>query len=232
MTRLARADWSRIHGEMDERGWSVVPAVLSARECRALADLFDRDALFRSTVTMQRVGYGHGVYRYFADPLPPLVEALRHEAYAHLAPLANEWAARLRRDERYPAALAEFLARCHRAGQERPTPLLLRYRTGDFNRLHQDVYGAVAFPLQMLILLSEAGEDYDGGEVILLEQRPRMQSRATAITPRRGEALVFPNRDRPVRGSRGDFRAQMRHGASEVRRGERVVLGLIFHDGA
>lgn len=230
MTRLAGVDWGRTYAEMETRGWSVEPRILSPAQCSALAKLFDRDSAFRSTVTMEKVGYGQGRYRYFAYPLPRLVADLRLDAYAGLAPLANAWGAKLAAKAAFPPTLPDFIAACHRAGQKRPTPLLLRYGPGDFNRLHQDVYGPIAFPLQMLIPLSAAGEDYEGGEVILVEQRPRMQSRATAIAPGVGDALFFPNRERPVPGKRGYFRVQVRHGASEVRRGERIVLGIIFHD--
>lgn len=230
MSHLARVDWTRVHADLDAQGWSLAPDVLGADECRHLADLFARDDLFRSTVTMERQGYGRGRYRYFSYPLPRLVEELRRDAYAALAPLANDWCEKLRQESRFPASLEEFVARCHAAEQRRPTPLLLRYGPGDFNRLHQDVYGPIGFPLQMLIPLSQAGEDYDGGEVILVEQRPRLQARATALLPRRGEALFFPNRERPGAGKRGPFRLQVRHGASEVRRGDRLVLGVIFHD--
>jgi len=225
-----RPDWPSAHPALDADGFALIREVLSVRRCRDLAGLFGRDERFRSTVVMEHVGYGRGRYRYFDYPLPRLVDELRHEAYEALAPLANRWCEALGRDVHYPARLDAFLERCHRAGQTRPTPLLLRYGKGDFNRLHQDVYGPLAFPLQLLIPLSQHREDYDGGEVILLEQRPRMQSRATAIIPGRGDALVFTNKERPVVGKRGAFRVQMRHGASEIRRGERLVLGIIFHD--
>lgn len=230
MSRWSAADWARIHADLDEQGWSLAPSLLSPAECSATADLFERDELYRSTISMERHGYGRGRYRYFAEPLPPLVAELRRDAYAGLAPLANAWAEKLGQEARFPPALPEFLAHCHARGQQRPTPLLLRYGVGDFNRQHQDVYGAVAFPLQMLVVLSQPGEDYDGGEVILLEQRPRLQSRATAIAPRRGDALFFPNRERPAPGKRGFHRLAVRHGASVIRRGERMVLGVIFHD--
>lgn len=228
--RLAAADWTAARARLDEAGWARLPGLLSAAECSALAAGFADGERYRSTVTMERFRYGRGQYRYFAYPLPPLVQALRRAAYAHLAPVANAWAERLGRAERFPDELEAFLAVCRRAGQTRPTPLLLRYGAGDFNRLHQDVYGKVGFPLQLLVVLSQAGVDYEGGEVILVESQARTQSRATAVVPGRGEGLIFANRERPVAGKRGYVRAQMRHGASELRRGERYVLGVIFHD--
>jgi hypothetical protein len=193
--------------------------------------MFARDRLFRSTIEMRRHGYGSGTYRYFANPLPALVERLRRTLYVPLAAVAREWAARLGGDPAdFPPTLAGFLGRCHAAGQRRPTPLVLRYGPGDWNALHQDRYGAVAFPLQVLIVLSARDRDYDGGEVVLVEQRPRAQSRATAITVDAGEGIVFTNRERPVRGTRGEYRVAMRHGVSMLTRGERLTLGIIFHD--
>jgi uncharacterized protein len=228
--RLARADWAKVRAELDEQGWSHLPAVLNAAECRRLVDVYTRESLYRSTVDMERYRFGRGQYRYFAYPLPPLIESLRQSLYVRLQPVANLWTQHWRRDTRYPSTLDAFLAHCHSAGQTRPTPLLLRYGAGDYNCLHQDVYGAIGFPLQALVLLSQHNRDYAGGEVIFVEQRPRAQSKATAIMPERGDAVVFTNRDRPVRGSRGFYSAQMRHGASVVRRGQRFVLGVIFHD--
>jgi hypothetical protein len=222
--------WAAVGDDLQSQGWALVPGLLNQAECRALRRGYDDDARFRSTITMARHRYGQGEYRYFAYPLPVLVEGLRQSFYERLAPTANLWGERLGREARYPLRLDEFLDRCHRAGQQRPTPLLLRYGAGDYNRLHQDVYGAIGFPFQLLVLLSQAGTDYEGGEVILVENLPRMQSRATAIVPGRGDGLIFPNRERPVAGRQGFVRAQVRHGASEVRRGERLVLGVIFHD--
>jgi hypothetical protein len=212
------------------RGFAVMPGLLDDGGCAELRALFDDDAAFRNTVVMERLGYGRGVYRYFANPLPPLVAALRERAYAQLAPVANAWAEALGDGVRYPASLGAFLERCHAAGQTRPTPLLLRYRAGDHNALHQDVYGDVAFPLQATVLLSEPGADFGGGEFVLVEQRPRKQSLAHVVPLRRGDAVVFPNSVRPARGARGVFRTVFRHGVGEVRFGERVTLGLIFHD--
>jgi len=222
--------WDTIGDELDARGFAVVPALLDSGACDELRARFDDDDAFRSTVVMERLGYGRGVYRYFRYPLPALVERVRDELYTRLAPVANGWGAALGSDARYPATLDEFLAHCHAQGQTRPTPLLLRYRAGDHNALHQDVYGDVAFPLQATVLLSEPGRDFDGGEFVLVEQRPRKQSLAHVVPLRRGDAVVFPNSTRPARGARGVFRTTFRHGVGEVRSGERVTLGLIFHD--
>jgi uncharacterized protein len=219
-----------IQEELDRRGYAMIPALLDSERTSSLRARFDDDAAFRSTIIMERLGYGRGVYRYFAYPLPPLVAALRERVYAQLAPVANAWAEALGGTGRYPATLAEFLARCHAAGQLRPTPLLLRYRAGDHNALHQDVYGDVAFPLQATVLLSEPGRDFAGGEFVLVEQRPRKQSLAHVVPLRAGDAVVFPNAIRPVHGARGFYRTTFRHGVGEVRDGERVTLGLIFHD--
>ena len=226
-----RRDWNAIAGALDEHGWARLPGLLTARQCAQTRAAFDRDRLFRSTVDMRRHGYGSGCYRYFAYPLPALVARLRHALYPPLAAVARGWAARLRRDPAdFPPTLDGFLARCRAAGQVRPTPLLLRYRAGDWNALHQDRYGAVAFPLQVLIVLSARGRDYEGGEVVLVEQRPRAQSRATALAVDAGDGVIFTNRERPVRGTRGDHRVVMRHGVSVLTRGERYTLGIIFHD--
>jgi len=216
--------------ELDARGYAVIPSLLDPEQRAELRARFDDDGAFRSTVVMERLGYGRGVYRYFANPLPPLVVELRERLYAQLAPIANAWAEMLGEDERYPATLAEFLAHCRAQGQTRPTPLMLRYRAGDHNALHQDLYGDVAFPLQATVMLSEPAVDFEGGEFVLVEQRPRKQSLAHVVPLGAGDAVVFPNAVRPVRGARGFFRSTFRHGVGEVRRGERVTLGLIFHD--
>ncbi|HEY6235467.1 MAG TPA: 2OG-Fe(II) oxygenase [Candidatus Elarobacter sp.] len=216
--------------DLDERGYAVIPALLDVGACAELRARFDDDDAFRSTVVMERHGYGRGVYRYFCYPLPPLVECLREDLYARLAPVANAWAEALGDGVRYPATLAEFLAHCHANGQQRPTPLMLRYRAGDHNALHQDVYGDVAFSLQATVLLSDPAVDFAGGEFVLVEQRPRKQSLAHVVPLRLGDAVVFPNSVRPARGARGYFRTRFRHGVGEVRCGERVTLGLIFHD--
>jgi uncharacterized protein len=216
--------------ELDRRGYAVIPALADEATCADLRTRFDDDDAFRSTVVMERHGYGRGVYRYFRYPLPPAVHDLRERLYAQLAPVANAWADALGEVQRYPATLEEFLAYCHAEGQTRPTPLMLRYRAGDHNALHQDVYGDVAFPLQATLLLSEPGRDFAGGEFVLVEQRPRKQSLAHVVPLRRGDAVVFPNAVRPALGARGYFRTTFRHGVGEVREGERVTLGLIFHD--
>lgn len=225
-----RVDWQRIEADLDARGHALAGRLLTARECAALRRCFDRDASFRSTVDMEPKRFGRGRYRYFAYPLPPLVQALRESLYPPLAAIANHWRERLGRGDAFEPELAGFLARCHAAGQTRPTPLLLRYRPGDYNRMHQDLYGRVAFPLQVAIVLSREGEDYTGGEFLIAEQRPRMQTRVSAVRLGLGDAIVFPNAVRPVRGPRGDARAQMRHGVSELLSGERLTLGIIFHD--
>jgi len=229
--RLRRYDWDGVRASLDADGSARLPGLLTARECAALRATYRRDDAFRSTVDMARHNFGRGEYRYFAAPLPALVASLRTALYEPLAVTARAWAERLRRNpEQFPRTLDGFLAHCHAAGQRRPTPLLLRYTAGDWNALHQDLYGAIAFPLQVLVVLSERDVDYEGGEVLLVEQRPRAQSRATAFNLARGEGLVFTNRERPVRGTRGDYRVAMRHGVSVLTRGERLTLGLIFHD--
>lgn len=216
--------------ELDDRGYAVLPALLGAEQAAELRARFEDDAAFRSTIVMERLGYGRGVYRYFGYPLPPLVAQLRERLYTQLAPIADAWAEALGGTERFPATLAEFLAHCHAQGQTRATPLLLRYRAGGHNALHQDRYGEIAFPLQATVLLDEPGRDFDGGEFVLVEQRPRKQSLAHVVPLRAGDAVVFPNGPRPVSGPRGYARTTFRHGVAEVRRGARLTLGLIFHD--
>lgn len=229
--RVRRYDWPAVRASLDADGCARLPGLLTARECAAMRATYARADAFRSIVDMARHNFGRGEYRYFASPLPPFVAALRAALYTPLAVTARAWAVRLRRDPAaFPPTLAGFLARCHAAGQRRPTPLLLRYAAGDWNALHQDLYGAIAFPLQVLVVLSEREIDYEGGEVMLVEQRPRAQSRATAFSLARGEGLIFTNRERPVRGTRSDYRVAMRHGVSVLTRGERLTLGLIFHD--
>ncbi|HEY0624158.1 2OG-Fe(II) oxygenase [Sphingomonas sp.] len=226
----ARHDWIAIEAALDREGWAVLPGLLAPGTCATLAALYDADAPFRSTVTMARHGFGRGEYRYFAYPLPPLVSALRSALYPHLAGIANRWQARMGLDRRFPAAHDAFLAECHAGGQTRPTPLLLRYGPGDYNCLHQDLYGEHVFPLQVAVLLSAPDEEFEGGELVLTEQRPRMQSRAAVVPLAQGDAVVFAVNQRPVRGSRGDYRVTMRHGVSTIRRGQRHTLGIIFHD--
>ena len=228
--RLERACGAALEAELDAQGWSVVPGLLSAAECDAVAGLYDAGAGFRSHVVMARHGFGRGEYRYFAYPLPPLVGQLRGALYPHLAPIANRWHERMGLAPRFPAGHGEFIARCAAAGQSRPTPLLLRYRAGDYNCLHQDLYGEHVFPLQVAVLLSAPGTDFDGGEFVLTEQRPRMQTRAAVVPLTKGDAVVFAVNSRPVRGARGDYRVKLRHGVSTVVNGHRHTLGIIFHD--
>lgn len=218
--------------DLAERGYAVLPGVLDPAACAALRLRFDDLGAFRKTINMEPLGYGRGLYRYFAAPLPAVVERLRSDVYAALAPVANTWAELLGEAERYPATLAAFLDRCSAAGQTRPTPLLLRYEADDYNCLHQDLYGALSFPLQLTVLLSDPAADFTGGEFLLVEQRPRAQSRAEVVPLARGEAVIFAVQHRPVRGTRGVYRVALRHGVSRVRSGRRVTLGVIFHDAA
>jgi len=227
---VAALDWQRLGAVLDAQGSAVIPQLLGAPECRALAALYRQDPLFRSRVVMARHGFGRGEYRYFAYPLPAPIAQWREAFYARLAPIANGWNERLGSEVRYPAAHAEFLARCHAASQTRPTPLLLRYEAGDYNCLHQDLYGEHVFPLQVAVLLSQPGVDFEGGEFVITEQRPRTQSRVEVLNLRQGDAAVFAVSHRPVEGTRGTYRVNLRHGVSRIRRGERHTLGLIFHD--
>jgi hypothetical protein len=213
-------------------GHALLPGLLDARDCRALVRSYDDRALFRSRIVMARHGFGRGEYSYFAYPLPEIVAVLRETLYPPLAEVANRWNAALGIAARFPADHAGYLRRCHRAGQTRPTPLLLRYGAGDYNCLHQDLYGEEVFPLQVTVLLAEPGRDFTGGEFVLTEQRPRRQSRAEVVPLGRGDAVVFPVHHRPVEGSRGFYRAKLRHGVSRVRSGQRHALGIIFHDAA
>ena len=223
-------DWGAAEAELDERGCALLPGFLSPADCAACVALYDEPARFRSKVVMQRHGYGRGEYQYFAYPLPEPIAALRAAAYPRLAPIANRWHRAMGLETRFPAEHADFIARCHAAGQRRPTPLLLRYREGDYNCLHQDLYGEQVFPLQIAVLLSEPGADFEGGEFVLTEQRPRMQSRPEVVPLRRGDAVLFAVNQRPVTGTRGIYRVAMRHGVSRLRSGSRHTLGLIFHD--
>ena len=228
--RVEALDWRRIAQDLDESGNALIADLLSAADCRLIANWYANDALFRARVVMANHGFGRGEYRYFAYPLPERVARMRAAFYPRLGPIANRWNERLRIAMRYPRTLMQFLARCHEAGQKRPTPLMLRYGAGDYNCLHQDLYGEWVFPLQMTILLSQSGEDFTGGEFILTEQRPRMQSRPEVVPLRRGDAVIFAVHHRPVAGRRGVYRVNLRHGVSRVRSGQRHTLGIIFHD--
>ena len=228
--RANACDWERVGKELDQVGNAVLPTLLSADECDALAELYPEEEPFRSRIVMARHGFGRGEYKYFRYPLPEPVASLRTALYPHLAPIATRWNDALGFGVRYPATHEEFLARCHAAGQSRPTPLLLRYGAGDYNCLHQDVYGEHVFPLQVAILLSEPGRDFTGGEFVMTEQRPRMQSRAEVVPLRKGDGVVFTVRNRPVQGTRGVYRVNLRHGVSRIRSGVRHVVGIIFHD--
>ncbi|MEE8581741.1 MAG: 2OG-Fe(II) oxygenase [Myxococcota bacterium] len=229
--RLAGLDWDQAERDLDERGYARLGARLSAAECRSLIRGYEKRESFRSFVDLARHRFGErGDYRYFANPLPPLVRGLRRWLYPGLARIANRWQEKLAAEARYPPRLSAFLGRCRAAGQSRPTPLLLHYAAGGYNCLHQDLYGEVAFPLQVVCLLSRPGIDFEGGDFLLTEQRPRAQSRGEAVALVRGELLAFPNRERPARGARGAYRVQVRHGVSRLHGGERFALGIIFHD--
>ena len=230
--RIETIDWNRIVRDLDDRGNATIANLLDADQCKALVGLYPHDELFRSRVVMARHGYGRGEYRYFGYPLPGIIATLRTGIYPRLAPIANRWNEAMGIDVRYPLAHEEFIARCHAAGQTRPTPLLLQYGAGDYNCLHQDLYGEHVFPLQLAILLSEPERDFSGGEFILTEQRPRMQSRAEVVPLRQGDAVIFAVHHRPVRGTRGAYRVNLRHGVSRLRSGQRHTLGIIFHDAA
>ena len=223
-------DWRQIEDALNAHGYAVVPGFLDADACSALAAQYDEASRFRSRVVMQRHGFGQGEYQYWAYPLPDVVADLRTRLYSPLAAIANRWHASMGLETRFPPSHADFLARCHAAGQTRPTPLLLRYREGDYNCLHQDLYGEHVFPLQLAVLLSRPQDDFTGGEFVLTEQRPRMQSRAEVVPLAQGDAVLFPVAQRPVNGTRGSYRVNMRHGVSRLRAGVRHTLGIIFHD--
>jgi hypothetical protein len=229
--RVAATDWPRVAANLDQSGWALLPGLLTDAACSELAGLYTDDGRFRSTIVMARHGFGRGEYKYFSYPLPPLIAALRPALYAPLAAVANRWNEAMGIAVRYPASHEDFLACCHKAGQTRPTPpLLLRYAEGDYNCLHQDLYGEHVFPLQVVVLLSQPGEDFTGGEFVLTEQRPRMQSRAEVVPLRRGDAAIFAVHHRPVRGAPGSYRVNLRHGVSRLRSGYRHTAGIIFHD--
>ncbi len=227
---MSGVDWTAVAEEVDEYGCALLPRLLTDRECADVAALYDEPDRFRATIDMARHRFGRGQYRYFRAPFPASVARLRRELYPRLLPIARDWAARLGRDERWPDTLDEWLAECHAAGQTRPTPILLRYEEGDWNALHRDLYGEKVFPLQVVVNLNEPGADHTGGEFLLVEQRPRAQSRGTATLIPRGHGLVFTTRDRPVRSARGWSASPVRHGVSVIRSGRRHTLGLVFHD--
>ena len=229
-TRVKAMDWTRASGELDARGCARIEGLLAPEECAALVALYAREDVFRSRVVMAQHGFGRGEYKYFSYPLPDPVAQLRGALYGALAPIANRWHTALGSDVRFPERHAEFVARCHAAGQVRPTPLLLQYGTDDYNCLHQDLYGEHVFPIQVAILLSEPQRDFTGGEFVLTEQRPRMQSRAEVVPLRQGDAVAFAVHHRPVQGTRGVYRVSLRHGVSRLRSGHRHTLGVIFHD--
>jgi uncharacterized protein len=229
-SRVKTLDWQRVAKDLAAQGCAMIEGLITPEECDALAGLYPVDGIFRSRVVMSRHGFGRGEYKYFSYPLPDLFSGLRTLIYPHLVATANRWNEAMRVAVRYPAEHAEFIARCHAAGQTRPTPLLLQYEAGDYNCLHQDLYGEHVFPFQVTILLSEPGRDFTGGEFVLTEQRPRMQSRAEVVPLRQGDAVVFTVNHRPVQGTRGFYRVNMRHGVSRVRSGHRHTVGIIFHD--
>ena len=229
-TRVEAVDWASASTQLDGYGWALLRKLLTADECETIAGLYEDDRRFRSHVVMARHGFGRGEYKYFTYPLPDIVADLRRAIYPNLAPIANRWNASMGIDVRYPDAHADFITRCHKAGQTRPTPLLLQYAAGDYNALHQDLYGEHVFPLQLTILLSEPERDFTGGEFVLTEQRPRMQSRAEVVPLRQGDAVVFAVHHRPVQGTRGTYRVTLRHGVSRLRSGHRHTVGVIFHD--
>lgn len=228
--RIEAIDWMRVSQDLDAGGCATVERLLSPEECRAIADLYSSDEIFRSRIVMARHGFGRGEYKYFSYPLPEPVAQLRTSTYPHLVQTANRWNAAMSVDVRYPDTHAEFVARCHQSGQRRPTPLLLQYGPGDYNCLHQDLYGEHVFPLQLATLLSKPGEDFTGGEFVMTEQRPRMQSRPIVVPLQQGDGVIFAVHHRPVQGTRGVYRVNLRHGVSSIRSGRRHTLGIIFHD--
>lgn len=223
-------DWQKIGAELDQFGATILENIISPQDCHEIAAGYHTLAAFRTVISMRKHGFGRGEYKYYANPIPALIWNLRQKLYFQLAPIANRWSERLGSDVRFPPTHDAFLERCHAAGQTRPTPLILQYVEGDYNCLHQDIYGDIAFPLQVAILLSEPEKDFTGGEFVLTEQRPRMQSRAEVVPLRQGDGVVFAVNDRPMQGTRGDYRVKMRHGVSRIRSGQRHTLGIIFHD--
>ena len=228
--RIQSIEWERVSSDLDAQGSAMIERLLSPDECELVAKLYPQDEIFRSRVIMGQHGFGRGEYKYFSYPLPDLIASVRTALYRHLVPIANRWNDAMGIDIHYPGEHPDFIERCHQAGQVRPTPLLLQYETGDYNCLHQDLYGEHVFPLQLAILLSEPNRDFTGGEFVMTEQRPRMQSRAIVVALHQGDAVVFAVRNRPVRGTRGVYRVNLRHGVSGIRSGRRHTVGVIFHD--
>ena len=228
--KIEKIDWDGVSQDLDEQGSAMIDQLLSVDECRAISSLYPEDGAFRSKVVMGRHGFGRGEYKYFSYPLPDLIAGLRTAVYPRLVPIANRWNTAMGIDVRYPEQHADFIERCHQAGQVRPTPLLLQYGAGDYNCLHQDLYGEHVFPLQLAILLSEPGKDFTGGEFVMTEQRPRMQSRPMVVPLRQGDGVVFAVHNRPVQGTRGFYRVNLRHGVSRIHSGHRYTVGIIFHD--
>ncbi|QHS56013.1 2OG-Fe(II) oxygenase [Mucilaginibacter sp. 14171R-50] len=229
---ISGVDWARVTQSMHIRGYAKIPGILSANECDELVSQYAQPDLYRKTIVMEHHGYGLGQYKYYSYPLPGIVQQLREQVYPHIAPIANKWMEVLNIDKRFPDTLSELTQLCHQHNQLRPTPLILKYNQGGYNALHQDLYGEVYFPMQLVVCLNQHGNDYDGGEFVLVEQRPRMQSKATVLSPNKGDMLLFTTNFRPVMGSKGYYRVNMKHGVSEVTRGDRHTLGVIFHDAA
>ncbi|MBK0380757.1 2OG-Fe(II) oxygenase [Mucilaginibacter segetis] len=230
--RIEAAHWAEVTESMNERGYACIPKILLTEECNSLIASYADDSLYRKTITMEKHGYGRGQYKYYNYPLPGIVQQLREMVYPHIAPVGNNWMDVLKIEKQFPAALNDLTTLCHEHSQNRPTPLILKYAQGGYNALHQDLYGEIFFPMQAVVFLSEAGKDYHGGEFVLVEQRPRMQSKPIVLKPGKGDMLIFTTNFRPVMGSRGYYRVNMRHGVSEVIAGNRHTLGIIFHDAA
>lgn len=230
MERLGKIDWPEVRRSLDNKGFAAIPSLLTAGECDSIIKLYDDDRLFRSTINMQRYRFGRGEYKYFGYPLPPIVQSLRAGFYPFLVPVANAWMERLNVEVRYPEQFDEFLSLCHNKKQVRPTPLVLRYEAEGYNTLHQDLYGEIFFPFQVVLMLTEPGKSHEGGDLVFVEQLPRAQSRVEVVKPQLGDAVIFTTNFRPVRGSRGYYRAKMKHGVSAVKTGLRYTLGIIFHD--
>ena len=228
--RVEAVPWEQVSRDLDAEGNAIIQGILSPDECDKIRVLYQQEEIFRSNVVLERHGFGRGEYRYFSYPLPDLIATLRTSIYPHLVPIANRWNEALKTDVHYPIKHADFLDRCHKAGQEKPTPLLLKYGTDDYNCLHQDLYGPHVFPLQLAILLSEPDKDFTGGEFVMTEQRPRMQSRPVVVSLKKGDGVVFAVHNRPAEGKKGRYRVNLRHGVSRLRSGSRYTLGIIFHD--